>query len=65
MGTTQKFDQFDFNKVENPIVGDLAVRLSEIHTEMKDKLLKAQDRQKNNANKSRKVHLGKCMLRSS
>jgi hypothetical protein len=56
-GYHPKFDEFDFNKVENPTVGDLATRLSEIHTEMKDKLLEAQDRQKDNADKSRKTHL--------
>jgi hypothetical protein len=43
--------------VENPAVGDFATRLSEIHTEIKDKLFKAQDRQKNNVDKSRKAHL--------
>jgi phosphoglucomutase len=47
-----KFDQFNFNKVENPAAGDLITRLSEIHIEMKDNVLKAQDRQKDNANKS-------------
>jgi phosphoglucomutase len=55
-GYHPKFDQFDFNKVENPAARDLATRLSEIHTKMKDKLLKAQDRQKDNADKSRKAH---------
>jgi hypothetical protein len=43
-GYHPNFDQFDFNKVENPATGDLATRLSEIHTEMKDNLLEAQDR---------------------
>jgi hypothetical protein len=42
--------------VENLATGDLATRLSEIHIEMKDKLLEVQDRQKNNADKFRKVH---------
>ena len=42
--------------MENPAAGDHATQLSEIHTEMKDKLLKAQDRQTNNANKSQKKH---------
>jgi hypothetical protein len=42
--------------VENPAAGDLATCLSEIHTEMKDKLLEAQDQQKDNADKSQKVH---------
>jgi hypothetical protein len=42
--------------VENLAAGNLATRLSEIHTEMKDKLLEAQDRQKDNADKSRKAH---------
>ena len=42
-GYHPKFDQFNFNKVENPTAEDLATRLSEIHTEMKDKLLEAQD----------------------
>jgi hypothetical protein len=40
-GYHPKFDQFDFNKVENPAAGDLVIQLSEIHTEMKDKLLEA------------------------
>jgi hypothetical protein len=40
---------FDFNKVKNPAAEDLVIRLSEIHTEMKDRLLEAQD-------KSRKAH---------
>jgi hypothetical protein len=43
-GYHPKFDQFDFNKVENPAARDLAIRLSKIHMEMKDKLLEAQDR---------------------
>jgi hypothetical protein len=43
-GYHPKFDQFDFNKVENPIAGDLATRLFEIHTEMKDNFLEALDR---------------------
>jgi hypothetical protein len=51
-----KFDQFDFNKVENLAAGDLATQLSEIHMEMKNKFLDAQDRQKDNANNSRKAH---------
>jgi hypothetical protein len=55
-GYHPKFDQFDFNKVENPVVGDLTTRLSEIHTKMKNKLLEAQDRQKDNTDKSQKVH---------
>jgi hypothetical protein len=42
--------------VENPTAGDLTTRLFEIHTEMKDKLLEAQDQQKNNADRSRKGH---------
>jgi hypothetical protein len=42
-GYHPKFDQFDFNKVENPVAGDLTTQLSEIHTEMKDKFLEAQD----------------------
>ena len=37
-------DQFN-NKVENWATGDLAIQLSEILTEMKDKLPKAQDQQ--------------------
>jgi hypothetical protein len=52
-GYHPKFDQFDFNKVENPAIGDLATRLLEIHTEMKDKLL---DQQKDNTDKFQKVH---------
>jgi hypothetical protein len=42
--------------VENLAARDLATQLSEIHMEMKDKLLKAQDRQKDNVDKSRKTH---------
>ena len=42
--------------MENPRAEDLATRLSELHTIMKDKLLEAQGKQKNNANKSRKAH---------
>jgi hypothetical protein len=38
--------------VENPAAKDLVIQFSEIHTEMKDKLLEAQDRQKDNTNKS-------------
>ena len=55
-GYHPKFYQFDFSKVENPTARDLATRLFEIHTEMKDKLFEAQDRHKDNADKSRKVH---------
>jgi hypothetical protein len=40
-GYHPKFDQFNFNKVENPAVGDLATWLFEIHKKMKDKLLEA------------------------
>jgi hypothetical protein len=40
-GYHPKFDQFDFNKVENPAAEDLTTQLSETHTEMKDKLLEA------------------------
>jgi hypothetical protein len=42
--------------VENLATGDLTTQLSEIHTEMKDKLLKAQDQQTDNADKSQKAH---------
>jgi hypothetical protein len=42
-GYHPKFDQFNFNKVENPTAIDLTTRLSEIHTKMKDKLLESQD----------------------
>jgi hypothetical protein len=42
--------------VENPAAKDLVIQFSEIHTEMKDKLLEAQDRQKDNTNKSWKAH---------
>jgi hypothetical protein len=41
---------------ENSTVEDFVIRLSKIHTEMKDKLLKAQDQQKDNADKSQKEH---------
>jgi hypothetical protein len=50
------FDYFDFNKVENLTAEDLAAWLSEIHTNIKDKLLETQERQKDNANKSWKVY---------
>ena len=56
-GYHPKYNHFNFNKVENPAAGDLPTRLSEIHTGMKDKLLDAQDRQKDNVERSRKVHL--------
>jgi hypothetical protein len=56
-GYHPKFDQFNFNKVENLVVVYLATRLSEIHMEMKDKLFEAQDQQKDNTDKSRKAHL--------
>ena len=55
-GYHPRFDQFNFNKVENPAAEDLATRLSERHTLMKDKLLEAQGKQKDNADKSRKAH---------
>jgi hypothetical protein len=42
--------------VENPAAEDLAIRLFEIHTKMKNKLLEAQDRKKDNTDKSRKEH---------
>ena len=42
--------------MENPAAEDLATRLSELHTIMKDKLLEAQGKQKDNADKSRKAH---------
>jgi hypothetical protein len=42
--------------VENLAAKDLATRLSKIHIEMKDKLLEAQDRQKDNTDKSQKMH---------
>jgi hypothetical protein len=42
--------------VENLASGDLATRLSRIHMEVQNKLLKTQDRQKDNIDKSRKVH---------
>jgi hypothetical protein len=55
-GYHPKFDKFNFNKVENPSAREFAIRLSEIYTEMKDKLLETEDRQKNNIDKSRKAH---------
>jgi hypothetical protein len=54
-GYHPKFDQFDFIKVENPTARDLATQLSEIHIEIKDKFFEAQDRQKDNTDKSQKV----------
>jgi hypothetical protein len=42
--------------VENSAARDLATQLFEIHTKMKDIILETQDRQKDNADKSRKVY---------
>jgi hypothetical protein len=39
---------------ENPAAQDLVTRLLEIHKDMKARLVKAQERQKRNADKSRK-----------
>ena len=51
-GYHPKFDQFDFNNVKNPTTRDLVTRFFEIYTKMKDKLLEAQDQQKDNIDKS-------------
>ena len=40
----------------NPTAQDLVNRLLEIHKEIKTRLIKAQERQKQNADKSRKQH---------
>ena len=42
--------------MENPATRDLTTRLSEIHIEIKDNVLEAQDQQKDNADKSQKTH---------
>jgi hypothetical protein len=52
-----QLDQFNFNNVENPTAEDLVTWLFKIHTKMKDRFFGAQDRQKDNADKSQKAHL--------
>ena len=51
-----RFDQFQLSTSKNPAAEDLATRLLEIQKDMKIKLLEAQERQKQNADKSRKQH---------
>ena len=55
-GYHPKFDQFNFNIVDNPAAGDLAIRMSQLHNEMKEKIQEAQERQRKNADKHRKEH---------
>ena len=50
------FDQFQLSTSKNIAAEDLATRLLEIQKDMKIKLLEAQERQKRNADKSRKQH---------
>jgi hypothetical protein len=51
-----RFDSLNVGLTKNPAAQDLASRLSEIHKEMKARLVEAQERQKMNADKSRKQH---------
>lgn len=55
-GFHPRFDSLTFNRTKNPAAEDLATRLEEIHKSMKLKLAEAQERQKLNADKSRKQH---------
>lgn len=51
-----RFDSLNLSLAKNPAAEDLATTLSEIHKEMKTRLAEAQERQKMNADKSRKQH---------
>ena len=51
-----RFDSLNLSQTENPAAQDLISRLLEIHKEMKTRLVEAQERQKMNADKSRKQH---------
>lgn len=51
-----RFDSLNLSLAKNPAAQDLVTRLSEIHKEMKARLVEAQGRQKMNADKSRKQH---------
>ena len=55
-GHHPRFDQFQLSTSKNPAAEDLATQLLEIQKDMKTKLLEAQERQKQNADKSRKQH---------
>ena len=55
-GHYPRFDQFQLSTSKNPAAEDLAIPLLEIQKDMKTKLLEAQERQKRNADKSRKQH---------
>ena len=55
-GHHPRFNQFQLSTSKNPTTEDLATRLLEIQKNMKIKLLEAQERQKQNADKSRKQH---------
>ena len=55
-GHHPRFDQFQLCTSKNPAAEDLATQLLEIQKDMKTKLLEAQERQKRNADKSRKQH---------
>ena len=53
-GYHPRFDQLQLSTSKNPAAEDLATRLLEIQKDIKIKLLEAQERQKRNADKSRK-----------
>jgi hypothetical protein len=55
-GYHPKFDQFNFNNVENLAAKDLATRLSKIHIEMENKFFEASNRQRDSADKFQKAH---------
>jgi len=55
-GNHPRLDAFDFSKVDNLAVEDLANHLSKVHATMKMQLKEAQERQKNNADAYRKEH---------
>jgi hypothetical protein len=56
-GHHPRFDSLNLSLAKNPTVQDLVTRLLEIHKDMKARLVEAQERQKRNANKSRKQNL--------
>ena len=61
MVTIQGLINSNFLLQKNPTVEDLATRLLEIQKDMKIELLEAQERQKRNADKSRKQHPPICV----
>ena len=52
----QRLDQLNFNFAMNPTAQDVATCLLEIHKKMKTRLIEAQEKQKQNTDKSRKQH---------